>query len=84
MNYNITDFSKELKEFIEKEKKSNKIIKADIVGINKDILKVSTVYNTDLTKNMNIEIDRVPAKIIFIKGKNIQIKILKKKKFLFK
>ncbi len=64
MNYNITDFSKELKEFIEKEKKSNKIIKADIVGINKDILKVSTGYNTDLTKNMNIEIDRVPAKII--------------------
>ncbi len=81
MNYNITDFSKELKEFIEKEKKSNKIIKADIVGINKDILKVSTVYNTDLTKNMNIEIDRVPAKIIFIKGKNIQIKILKKSNF---
>ena len=75
MNYNITDFSKELKEFIEKEKKSNKIIKADIVGINKDILKVSTGYNTDLTKNMNIEIDRVTAKIIFIKGKNIQIKI---------
>lgn len=81
MNYNITDFSKELKEFIEKEKKSNKIIKADIVGINKDILKVSTGYNTDLTKNMNIEIDRVPAKIIFIKGKNIQIKILKKSNF---
>lgn len=81
MNYNITDFSKELKEFIEKEKKSNNIIKADIVGINKDILKVSTVYNTDLTKNMNIEIDRVPAKIIFIKGKNIQIKILKKSNF---
>ena len=81
MNYNITDFSKELKEFIEKEKKSNKIIKADIVGIDKDILKVSTGYNTDLTKNMNIEIDRVPAKIIFIKGKNIQIKILKKSNF---
>ena len=71
MNYNITDFSKELKKKKKKEKKSNKIIKADIVGINKDILKVSTVYNTDLTKNMNIEIDRVPAKIIFIKGKNM-------------
>ena len=81
MNYNTDDFTKELKEFIDKEKESNKVIKADVISINRDVIEVSTKYNTDLTKNMVVEVDRIPARIINKNNKNIQIKTLKKNYF---
>jgi len=77
MNYSLTIFTKELKEFIEKEKESNKIIKADVIKIGKGILELSTRNNSDLTKNMEVEIDRIPAKVILKKDKQVHLKLLK-------
>lgn len=81
MNYNTTNFTKELKEFIKKEKESNTVIKADVISIKNEIIEVSTKFNTDLTQNMMVEIDRIPAKVIKKNKKNIQIKLLKKNNF---
>lgn len=81
MNDNTTNFTKELNEFIKKEKESNKIIKTDILSIKKDVIEVTTKYNTDLTRGMIVEIDRIPAKIINKNYKNIRFKVLKKNNF---
>lgn len=81
MNYKTANFTKELKEFVDKELKSNKAISADIMSVNNDLIELSTKFNTDLTKNSNIEIDRIPAKVINKKDKLIQAKLLKKSHF---
>ena len=78
MTINNTRFTNEFKDLIEKEKKSNQIIKAQITGKKDEILEVSTKYPSNLTKNMPIEIDRIPATVLEINNKNMTIKLLKK------
>ncbi len=75
MTYNITRFIKEFKTLIEKEKKSNKIIKGKILQIEDDKVYVSTNYAPNLSKNIPVEINRIKAYIIDIKNKNICLRV---------
>ena len=82
MNAVKTDLTNDLKVFISKEKQSNKVIEAIILEINDNMLKVSTKYNNDLSKNTPIEIDRTPSKVIKKNGKILIITPLVKSDFL--
>lgn len=81
MNNETSNLTKDLKDFINKEKQSNKVIPAKVLEINDDTLRVSTGYNTNLTKNTLIEVDRIPSKIIKKENKSIILKVPTKSNF---
>lgn len=81
MNHNTKKLNKDLKVFITREKLSNKVIEARILKINKNTITVSTRYNTTLTKNTPIEVDRTPSKIIKKNNKQLTINVPSKSDF---
>lgn len=81
MNVKNSHLTKDLKTLIFKEKQSNKVIEAKILEINGNILRLSTGYITDLSKNALIEIDRIPSKVIKKNDKQLIIKLMTKSSF---
>ncbi len=78
---NNRQFTKEFKELIIKEKESNRAVYAEIFKISDDTISVSTNAPTGFTKNMSVEVDRVPALIMNVNHKNLVIKLTKKANF---
>lgn len=81
MKINTPNLGKDLKEFNKKERESNRVVRATVLEINDDILRVSTHYDTGLTKNTLIEVDRLPSKILKKEKKILLIRILAKTVF---
>lgn len=79
---NKKHFLKEFNLLIEKEKESNKSVKAEITGKKGNILNVSTKYPSDLTKNMSVEVNRIPATVTDINSKNMTIRLKKESSLL--
>ncbi|RAP53312.1 MAG: hypothetical protein BZ138_01265 [Methanosphaera sp. rholeuAM270] len=75
MNFDNQSFIKEFKILIEKEKESNKSIKGEVIRSDNNVLDISTRYTTGLTKNMPVEVNRVKAKIIDVKNRNITLTV---------
>lgn len=81
MSSKKTQFIKEFKELIRKEKESNIAISGEITQIDNENISVSLKHPSNLSKNLSVEIDRTPAIITNINNKKIKLKLLKDANF---